>query len=146
MKNAYKQALVGVAVVALAAAIAVLFYGSQLAAIGTAYAAKILCSGIFVSQRDVQSLLGTDVSADYLSFLRHIDVQVDRGSREVTATFFGFARRKAVYREGRGCAVIHGEAAEPPTPRTEGSTERLREQRAVMDELDTRRRLPRELD
>jgi CubicO group peptidase (beta-lactamase class C family) len=146
MKNAYKQAIVGVAVVALALAIAVLFYGSQLAAIGTAYAAKILCSGIFVSQRDAQSLLGTDVSADYLSFLRHIDVQVDRGSREVTATFFGLAKRKAVYREGRGCAVIHGEAAEPPTPRTDGSIDRLPEQRAVMDQLDTVDRLPSELE
>ena len=146
MKNAYKRVIVFIAVVALAAAIAVLFYGFQLAAIGTAYAAKILCSGIFVSQRDPQSLLGADVSADDLSFLRHIDVQVDRGSREVTATFFGLAKRKAVYREGRGCAVIHGEAAEPPTLRTDGSTDRLREQRAVMDEFDTSRRLPRELD
>jgi len=146
MKNAYTQVFVGIAVVALAAAIAVLFYGFQLAAIGTAYAAKILCSGIFVSQRDAQSLLGTDVSADYLSFLRHIDVQVDRGSREVTATFFGLAKRKAVYREGQGCAVIHGEAAEPPTPRTDGSIDRLREQRAVMNELDTVDRLPPELD
>lgn len=101
MKNAYKQVIVGIAVVVSAAAIVVLFYGSRLAAIGTAYAAKIMCSGIFVSQRDPQSLLGADVSADDLSFLRHIDVQVDRGSREVTATFFGLARRKAVYREGQ---------------------------------------------
>ena len=146
MKNAYKQAIVGVAVVTLTAAIAVLFYGSQLAAIGTAYAAKILCSGIFVSQRDARSLLATDISADYLSFLRHIDVQVDRGTREVTATFFGLAKRKAVYPKGRGCAVIHGEAAEPSTPRTDGSIDRLREQRAVMDELDTVDRLPPELD
>ena len=146
MKNAYKQVIVGIAVVVLGAAIAILFYSSQLAAIGTAYAAKILCSGIFVSQRDAQSLLGTDVSADDLSFLRHLDVQVDRDSREVTATFFGLAKRKAVYREGRGCAVIHGEAAEPPTPRTDDSTDRLREQRVVKDELDTVNRLPLEVN
>lgn len=147
MKNTTTQAVVvGVAVVALAAAVAVLLYGSQLAAIGTAYAAKILCSGIFVSQRDAQSLLDADVSADYLSLLRHIDVQVDRGSREVTATFFGLAKRRAVYREGRGCAVIHGEAAEPPAPRTDGSIDRLRAQRALMDAFDTVDRLPPELD
>ena len=145
MKNAYKRVIVFIAVVALTAAMAVLFYGSRLAAIGTAYAAKILCSGIFVSHRDPQSLFSADVSADDLSFLRHIDVQVDRGSREVTASLFGLAKRKAVYREGRGCAVMHGEAAEPPTARTEGYAERLHEQQAVMDEFDTSRILPPEL-
>lgn len=146
MKNARKQVIVGVAVTALAAAIAVLVYGSRLAAIGTAYAAKILCSGIFVAQRDAQSLLATDVSADYLSLLRHVDVQVDRGAREVTATLFGIAKRKAAYREGRGCAVIHGGAAQPPVPRTDGSMDRRRAQRAVMDEFDTVGGLPPELD
>ena len=144
MKNAHT--IVGLAMVALVAAIAVLFYGSRLAAIGTAYTAKILCSGIFVSQRDPRSLLDADVSSDDLAVLRHVDVRVDRDLREVTAAFFGLAGRKAVYREGRGCALVHGEAAKPATSRTDGFTGRLREQGAVMDELDTFDRLPPELD
>ena len=131
--------------VALAVAIAALAYALRLAAIGTAYAAKILCSGIFVSQRDAASLLDTDVAADGLSFLRSLDVRVDRGAREVTATFFGFAARKAVYREGRGCAVLHAGVAEL-APRSEGSPNRAREERAVVDELDAVGRLPPEVD
>jgi CubicO group peptidase (beta-lactamase class C family) len=134
LRRAYKQALVGVAVVALGAAIAGLFYGARFAAIGTAYAAKILCSGIFVSQRDAESLLAADVAADKLFYLRYMDVKVDRDARKVAATFFGLARETAVYREGQGCAVVHGEAAERPAPRTGGAA--AREQRAAADELD----------
>lgn len=146
MKKAYKRAVVGVAVVALVVAIAVLFYGLQLGAIGTAYKAKVVCSGIFVSQRDAGSLLDTDLSADDLAILRHVDVQVDRESREVTAALFGLAGRRAVYREGQGCVVIHRKAANPATPRAVGSTERLRDQEAVVDALATRDRPPPALD
>jgi CubicO group peptidase (beta-lactamase class C family) len=133
-------------VVALATAGAALYYGSRLAAIGTAYGAKILCSGIFVSQRDAQSLLATDVAADNLFYLRHMDVQVDRGAREVTATLFGLGKRKAAYREGRGCAVVHADAAERSAPRVEGPTNRSREQQVAVDELDSVDKLPPEVD
>jgi len=146
MKNAFKRAMAGVAVVVLVAGIAVLFYGSRLAAIGTAYTAKILCSGVFLSHRDPQSLLDTDLSADDLAFLRHVDVQVDRAAGKVTASFFGFARRQAVYLEGRGCAIGHGEAAKRDKTRAEGFAFRLREQRMVADELDSVDGLPPDLD
>lgn len=145
MKNAYKWAVVGVAVVTLVVTIAG-FYGLQLAAIGTAYKAKIICSGIFVSRREARSLLDTDLSADDLALLRYIDVQVDRESREVTAAFFGLAGRKAVYREGQGCAVMHTETANPATQRAGGSSERLRDHEVVIDAIATRDRLPRAMD
>ena len=136
MKDVHKRAVVGVAVVALVAGAAVLLYGFRVTAIGTAYKAKILCSGIFVSRRDLKSLLDTDLSADDLTLLRHIDVQVDRDSREVTATFFGFAKRKAVYGEGRGCAIVHGKAATPATLRADGFANRLSERETVTDGLE----------
>src|SRR6185436_13666073 len=146
MKKSYRRAaVVAVAVVALGAGIAALFYGSRVAAIGTAYAAKILCSGIFVSQRDLQSVRDTDLSADDLSVLRHIDLQVDRDLRQVTATFFGFARRRAVYGEGRGCAVVHGETAKLAIRHADGFAKPRRAQRAESDELQTADKLPPEL-
>ncbi len=145
MKNAYRRAIIGVAVVALGAAIAVLYYGFRLASIGTAYTAKILCSGIFVSHRDPQSLLGTDLAADDLSILRHIDARVDRDSREVMATLFGLAKRKAVYREGRGCTLVYGEASRP-APRENDSPNRVRELDAATDELKLVGSLPAGID
>lgn len=146
MRKAYKRAVVGVVVVALVVATAVLFYGLRLGAIGTAYKAKVVCSGIFVSRRDTGSLLDIDLSADDLAILRHIDVQVDRESREVMAALFGLAGRRAVHREGQGCVVIHREAANPATPRAVGFPERLRDQETVVDTLATRDGLPLALD
>lgn len=145
MKEAFRRTVVGGALVALVAVTAVLFYGLQLGAIGTAYKAKVVCSGVFVSQRDVGSLLDTDLSADDLAILRYVDVQVDRESREVTAALFGLVGRKAAYREGQGCVVVHGEAANPATPRAVGSPERSRDQ-TVVDTLATRDGLPPALD
>jgi len=118
----------------------------RLASIGTAYTAKILCSGVFVSQRDPQSLLGNDLAADDLSILRNMDVQVDRRLQEVTATLFGLAKRKAVYSEGRGCTVDLGEAAKSATPRNDGSPDRVPGQRAVTGQVEALDKLAPELD
>ncbi len=146
MKTLYRRAIMGIVVVALGAAITVPFYGVRLAAIGTAYTAKILCSGVFVSQRDPQSILGSDLSADDLSILRNIDVKVDRGLQEVTASLFGFAKRKAVHNKGRGCTVDLGDVAKSATPRHDGSLDRVPGQRAVTDQIEAVDKLAPELD
>ena len=146
MKKSHRRAVVAVAVVALGVVTVVLYYGSRLAAIGTAYTAKILCSGIFVSQRELQSLRDTDLSADDLSVLRYVDLQVDRGLRQVTATLFGLAKRRAEYGEGRGCAVVNGETAKPATRDAGGFARPLRGERAGTDDLKTVGKLPPELD
>lgn len=93
-----------------------LYYGYRMATIGTAYVAKILCSGVFVSQRDPATIVGTDLAIDDIAVLRHIDARVDRDARAVTADIFGLAWRKAAFREGRGCAVMHGGADPPQAP------------------------------
>lgn len=115
----------GSGAIALVVGVASLYYGFQLVVIGTAYKAKIICSGIFVAQRDVQSLLDVDVSADDLTPLGHIDVQVDQQSRKVTAAFFGLFKRTAVYREGQGCALFTAEAVGPAVPRARAVRERM---------------------
>ncbi|HSS63722.1 MAG TPA: hypothetical protein VLS27_04760 [Gammaproteobacteria bacterium] len=116
MKKARRYAVAGAVIVALVVDTAGLFHGLQLAAMGTAYKAKILCSGIFVSKRDVQ---------------------VDWALREVSADFFGLAGRKAVYREGQGCAVVHDQADGPATLLAGASARRLRNRPAQTDELQT---------
>lgn len=57
MRPAYKRIMVGGALLALGMGMVLLHYGARLASIGTSYAVKTLCSGIFVSHRDLQSLL-----------------------------------------------------------------------------------------
>src|SRR4051812_38750890 len=82
---------------------------SRLAPIGTAYAAKTLCSGVFVSHRGEQGVIREDIRADNHPLLRVIHASVDLSSKTASATFLGLARRDAVFRSGRGCALAFGE-------------------------------------
>ncbi len=82
-----------------------LYYALRLASIGAAYKAKTLCSGVFVAQRDPQSIVDTDLAVDDLSPLRHIDAHIDYDKKSVTATFLGILKRKAIYRQGLGCSL-----------------------------------------
>ena len=135
MKKTHKTVVAGVAVVALSAAIGVLIYGARLVAIGAAYKAKVICSGMFVSHREIRSLLDTDASADDLAVLRHIDVRVDRNSRAVTAEFFGLIGRTAVYRPGLGCAIIPPGAVSSAWSRAGDPSPGQGERKAVIDSL-----------
>lgn len=85
-----------------------LYYTLTLAQIGAAYKAKTLCSGVFIAQRDPRSILNTDLGADDLSILRHINTKVDYVSKQVTADFFGIIKRIAMYRPGLGCFLDNG--------------------------------------
>lgn len=78
---------------------------SRLAPIGTAYAAKTLCSGVFVSGRSPDEIVREDVRADNHPLLRLIHAWIDRPRRFASATFLGFARRDAVFHAERGCAL-----------------------------------------
>jgi Beta-lactamase len=73
-------------------------------AIGVAYKAKVLCSGMFVSGRNPGVVLA-ELQTEDLAILRHLEVSVDSAARSVTASGFGIVRRRAVYREGLGCAL-----------------------------------------
>ena len=138
--------VVGVALVLLGAAIVGIYYGSKLAAVGTAFTAKTLCSGVFVSHRDPGSVLGTDLSPDIHPILRYLDARVDPDAREVTASLFGLAERRATYREGFGCVVGREEGARFAalagfTPAPSPS-----ERASVGDDLRTQGEVPPEID
>ncbi len=71
----------------------------------TGFAAKGMCSGVFVGGRTPE-----DIRARELSFfpinLAHTKVHYDDST--VTASLWGLARRRAVYRRGLGCALVAG--------------------------------------
>src|SRR5262245_8944457 len=73
-------------------------------AIGVAYKAKTLCSGTFVSGRDPGAVVA-ELQTDDLAILRLIGFSVDGAARSVTASGLGIVRRRALYREGLGCAL-----------------------------------------
>ncbi len=75
--------------------------------VGAGYAAKIVCSSVFVSGRDPDTVLQLDVQAPGHPLLRLMRVSVDREARVVRAGLLGFAGRGlAVARDGTGCATV----------------------------------------
>lgn len=74
------------------------------APIGTGYAAKMLCSGVFVSGRQPDSLWNEDLELMRNNFVRG---KIDYENKSVDAYVFGFiARRTAVYRGDCGCTLM----------------------------------------
>ncbi|MCM2471979.1 serine hydrolase [Rhizobium sp. CG5] len=79
----------------------------ELLRVGTGYAAKIVCSNVFLAKRDGAQVLAQDVQAPGHPLLRTVHVDVDRERGRVTARMLRvFAPATAVYREGLGCANV----------------------------------------
>src|SRR5690606_32340441 len=75
--------------------------------VGAGYAAKIVCSNVFIAGRDPDEVLALDVQAPGHPLLRLMNIDVDHAGQSVRAALLGFiAENEAVYREGLGCAVI----------------------------------------
>jgi CubicO group peptidase (beta-lactamase class C family) len=83
-------------------------------AVGAGYKAKAVCTAVFGSRRDVDPHRWEQIRADSYWILRPFRVTVDRAGRRVTASFGGFAPRRAVHREGAGATLLVGDR--PPAP------------------------------
>jgi CubicO group peptidase (beta-lactamase class C family) len=100
----------------LALAIVVLVVGAagwlhilppELLRVGTAYAAKIVCSNYFLAHRDPEQVFAEDVQAPGNPLLGY--VKIDRHDDYIGASLFGWvAESYAVNRDGLGCAVAPG--------------------------------------
>jgi CubicO group peptidase (beta-lactamase class C family) len=96
-----------IALLAVATAVACGLLLHQLP-IATGYAAKVLCSGVFVAGRSQTSLLAEDLGG--FAWLRS---RVDPSERSASSDWLGLARSTAVYRDGLGCALaVDASAAE----------------------------------
>lgn len=75
--------------------------------IGDGYAAKIVCSNVFIAGRDAATVLAQDVQAPGNPALKLVRVSVDREEGIVTARILGlFAPNYAVYRGALGCVSV----------------------------------------
>ncbi|KQV82852.1 serine hydrolase [Rhizobium sp. Root1220] len=88
---------------------AVWLYASppELLRVGDGYAAKVVCSNVFIAGRDPDAVLYEDVQAPGNPLLRLVRVAVDREEKRVTARILGlFAPGYAIYRGGFGCTAV----------------------------------------
>jgi len=88
----------------------------QVLMVGAGYYAKMLCSGVFVSERPADAVIAEDVLADQSEALELFtsDISEEDGTVDVSA-LGGFAAQRARYNQGYGCHLELGdERADPP--------------------------------
>src|ERR1700674_3621725 len=81
---------------------------ARLAPVAAGYKAKVLCSAIFVSRRDIDPRFAPDISADSYRMLRFFRARVDHDLRMVTCSWLGLWPRTAIYRPGLGATLMVG--------------------------------------
>ena len=99
----------------------------------TGFVGHTLCSAAFVSRVNPDEALADTMDAmpgvGLIAWA--LDYKIDRDARRVTATLFGGGQSRAVYREGFGCYLEHGETPVDATlPAAESGT-----QRALLPEI-----------
>jgi CubicO group peptidase (beta-lactamase class C family) len=81
------------------------FVIAKIAPISAGYKAKMLCSYLFVSDRELEPILNNDLEP-FNPFLKYVDVDIDHDNKSVSATAFGLVTRRAVFNECLGCTII----------------------------------------
>ena len=86
----------------------------QAARVTVGYKTKTLCSGVFISKRTPESILGNDLSEGLSVPLELIISQIKTEVKEqaTTGNLWGLVKRKAVFRPGLGCTLLVGSSAE----------------------------------
>ena len=86
---------------------AIYFAPPALLRVGANYAAKIVCSNVFIAQRDLNSIIDDDLAAPGHPLFKTVRIVVDRELGLVQAHMLGFAGQGlAIYRPGTGCATV----------------------------------------
>lgn len=102
-----KWAFVLLAVAIVAAAIWIRLSPPDVLRVAVNYAAKIVCSSVFVAGRQVDDVLATDVQAPGNPVFWYMQATVDESGGTVETSVAGlFGKGIAVDRQGVGCAVV----------------------------------------
>jgi CubicO group peptidase (beta-lactamase class C family) len=97
-----KKVLYGIAVLLGIIIVGGSVYINSLLPIITGYAAKNLCSDVFVSGRQAKDVEDIDLNFSFIRFTRN---KVDYDEKSVTSRFL-WSRSKAIYREGFGATLL----------------------------------------
>ena len=102
-----KSTALGLTLLLLVIAVLLCLKPPDILHIGANYAAKSVCSNVFLAGRDADEVLRDDVQAPGVAILRLMRVSVDRQRGVVRAGLLGFiGRGVAVLRPGAGCTVV----------------------------------------
>ena len=107
MKRWAKRILYAVGIALIIVFVGAGWYLSDTLPIGTGHTAKTICSNVFISGRDAEDVFKEDIAPVHFLFAI-TDFKVDPDEKSVHADAFGFAERKAIYREGCGCTIVNG--------------------------------------
>jgi CubicO group peptidase (beta-lactamase class C family) len=103
-----KLALAIVAIVVLLVGYRV-YEGQKLATVGTAMQARRVCSGVFISGRDVESIVAQELAPNANDPMKF---EIDYEDKKVSSTIWGGSKRVAIYREGLGTTIVVGATEE----------------------------------
>jgi CubicO group peptidase (beta-lactamase class C family) len=109
----FKTILVTLLVLLLAAALWIGTIGKDLFHTATGSVSRSLCAAAFVSQVDPQQIFQEEQLPLMRSIGWAIHYTVDHARHEVRTSVFGDFTARAVYREGLGCLLVHGNDAVP---------------------------------
>src|SRR5262245_36221075 len=103
-------ALLGIVLVAGTTAIIVI-RPSQAARVATGFISQTLCSAAFVARVDPDQVYDETVrQTPGLGLIEKVfGYRVDRTRREVVATALGAFESRAIFRQGVGCMLVHGQ-------------------------------------
>jgi CubicO group peptidase (beta-lactamase class C family) len=93
------------AVLILIVGLVVWYLMARIAPIGAGYKAKMLCSYLFVSNRNIEPVLANDLEP-FNPLLKYVSHDVNYEKKWVKANAFGLVARQAAYREGCGCIIV----------------------------------------
>jgi CubicO group peptidase (beta-lactamase class C family) len=97
-----KRILYGVLALLGALVLGVAIYINSLLPIITGYAAKNLCSAVFVSGRNAEDVENMDLNFSFIKYTRN---SIDYSRKSVTSRFL-WGKSKALYREGFGATLL----------------------------------------
>jgi CubicO group peptidase (beta-lactamase class C family) len=83
-----------------------------IADVACGYKAKVLCTAIFASGRDLDPQTADEIAADGYWLLRPFRARVDRAAGSVTASFAGARAHTAAYRPGCGATLVYTHTAD----------------------------------
>jgi hypothetical protein len=101
MKPRIKRSVFAGGVILVAAIIAAGWYLSNTLPIGTGHVAKTICSNVFISKRNPETVFREDIAPVHFLFVI-TKFDVNKAEKSVTSTSYGFFETKAIFREGCG--------------------------------------------
>ena len=108
-----KLTAVTLLVIVIAAVIFINAIAGKALTIATNSVSRSLCDAAFLSHVDTDSLLAQEQLPNMPSIAWALRYHVDREKQEVRSTILGAYGARALYREGLGCVLVHGDATLP---------------------------------